>query len=64
MPSVKLFNLLSRFFFDTAGAKKIAKGSQARRKSPCEFAKKKRRGEIFALCGARGGLRALHLASF
>ena len=49
---------------DFANAKKIVIGSQARRKSLCEFAKKKRRLESFALCGSRGGLLALHPASF
>ena len=47
--------MIIHFFFDTTGAKKIVIGSQARRKSLCEFAKKKHRFKNFALCGARGG---------
>ena len=48
-------NSLATFSLQEEGAKKIAQGSQARRKSLREFAKKKRRKGSFALCGARGG---------
>jgi hypothetical protein len=38
-----LYKIVSRFSFGAKGAKERARGSQARRKSLCEFAKRKRR---------------------
>ncbi|MBO5903925.1 MAG: hypothetical protein J6Q64_00955, partial [Clostridia bacterium] len=48
---VELLKFLSRFFFGNRRRKEKAR-------------KKKRRIGDFALCGGRGGLRALHRASF
>jgi len=45
-----LFKVVSRFFFETGGAKKKLTKRNAKKS--------------FALCGARGGLRALHCAAF
>ena len=49
--SLDCTNSLATFFFDTKGAKKKVR-------------KKRNAEDVFALCGARGGLRALHCASF
>ncbi len=43
---VTMYKFLSHFSFDTSGAKEIVRGSQARRKSLREFAKRKRRKRI------------------
>jgi hypothetical protein len=47
---LKNIKILSRFSFDTTGAK--------------EKLSKENAEDCFALCGAREGLRALHCASF
>ena len=52
---VKWHKLVSRFSLDDVGAREIAQGSQARRKSLREFAKREAPLGDFALCGGRGG---------